>query len=138
MTRISVRWGGSELAGPLIRSEEHTSELQSQSNLVCRLLLEKKKTSRAPSAGHGAATKSEAHGSGALTYPTSERTTDGASIGTISAQQSWSRQVSLGYGPHRLTQVYYHLRLELDTSRDHHPCQPLCNRLLPTGRQVIA
>src|SRR2546427_9015787 len=28
------------------RSEEHTSELQSQSNLVCRLLLEKKKQSR--------------------------------------------------------------------------------------------
>src|SRR3989475_6655733 len=28
------------------RSEEHTSELQSQSNLVCRLLLEKKKTRR--------------------------------------------------------------------------------------------
>src|SRR5688572_32408485 len=27
----------------LFRSEEHTSELQSQSNLVCRLLLEKKK-----------------------------------------------------------------------------------------------
>src|SRR5256886_7207085 len=29
-----------------IRSEEHTSELQSQSNLVCRLLLEKKKTKK--------------------------------------------------------------------------------------------
>src|SRR2546430_5354678 len=29
------------------RSEEHTSELQSQSNLVCRLLLEKKKRNRA-------------------------------------------------------------------------------------------
>src|SRR5688572_32765755 len=29
------------------RSEEHTSELQSQSNLVCRLLLEKKKTRHA-------------------------------------------------------------------------------------------
>src|SRR2546430_10674621 len=29
------------------RSEEHTSELQSQSNLVCRLLLEKKKTNNA-------------------------------------------------------------------------------------------
>src|SRR2546430_6149148 len=29
------------------RSEEHTSELQSQSNLVCRLLLEKKKLSNA-------------------------------------------------------------------------------------------
>src|SRR2546430_12316803 len=32
--------------GIRIRSEEHTSELQSQSNIVCRLLLEKKK--RAP------------------------------------------------------------------------------------------
>src|SRR5688572_31990691 len=30
-------------AAALLRSEEHTSELQSQSNLVCRLLLEKKK-----------------------------------------------------------------------------------------------
>src|SRR2546430_11585550 len=29
-----------------LRSEEHTSELQSQSNLVCRLLLEKKKISQ--------------------------------------------------------------------------------------------
>src|SRR5438270_8961214 len=28
------------------RSEEHTSELQSQSNLVCRLLLEKKKNKK--------------------------------------------------------------------------------------------
>src|SRR2546430_4337833 len=31
-----------------LRSEEHTSELQSQSNLVCRLLLEKKKCPHAP------------------------------------------------------------------------------------------
>src|SRR2546430_13748937 len=30
--------------GDSVRSEEHTSELQSQSNLVCRLLLEKKNT----------------------------------------------------------------------------------------------
>src|SRR5262249_61777374 len=30
---------------PHLRSEEHTSELQSLTNLVCRLLLEKKKTS---------------------------------------------------------------------------------------------
>src|SRR2546430_4341473 len=29
-----------------VRSEEHTSELQSQSNLVCRLLLEKKKKNK--------------------------------------------------------------------------------------------
>src|SRR5436190_6745768 len=33
--------------GALPRSEEHTSELQSHSDLVCRLLLEKKKTSEA-------------------------------------------------------------------------------------------
>src|SRR5688572_32191304 len=35
------------MAGELYdRSEEHTSELQSQSNLVCRLLLEKKKKNK--------------------------------------------------------------------------------------------
>src|SRR2546430_4956196 len=40
-----VRWATSSapFAGNSTRSEEHTSELQSQSNLVCRLLLEKKK-----------------------------------------------------------------------------------------------
>src|SRR2546430_12306109 len=58
-TNRYVSWsalrGGSYMQTPLIygdylyschvdgRSEEHTSELQSQSNLVCRLLLEKKK-----------------------------------------------------------------------------------------------
>src|SRR6202049_1660923 len=31
------------LAGAVVRSEEHTSELQSHEHLVCRLLLEKKK-----------------------------------------------------------------------------------------------
>src|SRR2546430_13516094 len=35
-----------EIIRTLYRSEEHTSELQSQSNLVCRLLLEKKKKKR--------------------------------------------------------------------------------------------
>src|SRR2546427_12755459 len=35
----ALQWSGNRQ----IRSEEHTSELQSQSNLVCRLLLEKKK-----------------------------------------------------------------------------------------------
>src|SRR2546430_11605695 len=45
--RASIRhcrhgaWRGGSRASA--RSEEHTSELQSQSNLVCRLLLEKKK-----------------------------------------------------------------------------------------------
>src|SRR2546421_8424396 len=33
-------------AGAVLRSEEHTSELQSRSDLVCRLLLEKKKKNR--------------------------------------------------------------------------------------------
>src|SRR2546430_12323116 len=36
------------LKGTFSRSEEHTSELQSQSNLVCRLLLEKKKKNNIP------------------------------------------------------------------------------------------
>src|SRR2546430_3468876 len=37
------RGGDGEPGARQLRSEEHTSELQSQSNLVCRLLLEKKK-----------------------------------------------------------------------------------------------
>src|SRR2546430_11304416 len=42
---------GDEAArGP--RSEEHTSELQSQSNLVCRLLLEKKKATNKSARDH--------------------------------------------------------------------------------------
>src|SRR5256885_2965813 len=36
-----------------LRSEEHTSELQSPCNLVCRLLLEKKKYTRGPGRGSG-------------------------------------------------------------------------------------
>src|SRR5256885_11379159 len=37
---------GADAHGPCQRSEEHTSELQSPCNLVCRLLLEKKKSDR--------------------------------------------------------------------------------------------
>src|SRR2546430_6039895 len=40
---IQDRRPGILAAVVIVRSEEHTSELQSQSNLVCRLLLEKKK-----------------------------------------------------------------------------------------------
>src|SRR5688572_32587439 len=46
LTHLILRssWTGWRLmATVFFRSEEHTSELQSQSNLVCRLLLEKKK-----------------------------------------------------------------------------------------------
>src|SRR5688572_32531064 len=39
----NARIRGGRPAARIRRSEEHTSELQSQSNLVCRLLLEKKK-----------------------------------------------------------------------------------------------
>src|SRR5947207_9965110 len=48
-SRQALRQGGAPAAGALClrpalpRSEEHTSELQSHSDLVCRLLLEKKK-----------------------------------------------------------------------------------------------
>src|SRR5688572_32662941 len=44
--RRSPSISAADIAAPSVapeRSEEHTSELQSQSNLVCRLLLEKKK-----------------------------------------------------------------------------------------------
>src|SRR2546427_5483359 len=53
----------------VFRSEEHTSELQSQSNLVCRLLLEKKKNK-----GAGACAAHD--------VPSSHRHTDGVPCGT--------------------------------------------------------
>src|SRR2546428_12879790 len=42
---VGVGPGGIPAPQQLCRSEEHTSELQSRSDLVCRLLLEKKKAS---------------------------------------------------------------------------------------------
>src|SRR5690349_23419379 len=69
--RRSCRWGDRNLPSTdrllqlfekLARSEEHTSELQSRRDLVCRLLLEKKKgtsdvPSRFPRAGSSAPTR---------------------------------------------------------------------------------
>src|SRR5256885_12524522 len=43
LTRKTLGGLQTDLAGRVLRSEEHTSELQSPCNLVCRLLLEKKK-----------------------------------------------------------------------------------------------
>src|SRR5438093_2470114 len=48
-SRTGLPAAGSPLIDPTplpVRSEEHTSELQSLTNLVCRLLLEKKKNNR--------------------------------------------------------------------------------------------
>src|SRR5258708_34661138 len=41
---LSCRPENATVPGRVLRSEEHTSELQSPDHLVCRLLLEKKKT----------------------------------------------------------------------------------------------
>src|SRR2546427_3957452 len=56
-TRFDCDWS-SDVCRLRLRSEEHTSELQSQSNLVCRLLLEKKKTT------HGKEQQNSADGIG--------------------------------------------------------------------------
>src|SRR2546428_6760961 len=68
--RSVVVWKNADTFGPMpvmymwCRSEEHTSELQSRSDLVCRLLLEKKKNDRGQASMH---TRSEQH----LTLPSS-------------------------------------------------------------------
>src|SRR5260370_14355200 len=46
LTETGELLGALDAAADRLRSEEHTSELQSHLNLVCRLLLEKKKTLR--------------------------------------------------------------------------------------------
>src|SRR2546426_6378119 len=43
LARVAALKDANEVSAQLERSEEHTSELQSPCNLVCRLLLEKKK-----------------------------------------------------------------------------------------------
>src|SRR2546427_6977853 len=50
--RAHPRWARHRGSAGDRRSEEHTSELQSQSNLVCRLLLEKKKKEDLRGGGH--------------------------------------------------------------------------------------
>src|SRR5438105_6017924 len=53
IARLDVSGDGEQPAEAFDRSEEHTSELQSRVDLVCRLLLEKKKQDTARAAGHG-------------------------------------------------------------------------------------
>src|SRR2546422_8451465 len=47
--------------GAMLRSEEHTSELQSRLHLVCRLLLEKKKNTKTPPTSHSLSTTRQAY-----------------------------------------------------------------------------
>src|SRR5689334_25119381 len=58
-SRCVARRAAGSRAARRPRSEEHTSELQSQFHLVCRLLLEKKKTDDAWSASENALSASE-------------------------------------------------------------------------------
>src|SRR2546430_9920051 len=63
-TTLAALSGADGLAIGAGRSEEHTSELQSQSNLVCRLLLEKKKNTQRK----GTATDPRTHVEHRLSY----------------------------------------------------------------------
>src|SRR5256885_11373415 len=56
MQRPGLRAATVRRAAQRARSEEHTSELQSPCNLVCRLLLEKKKTTNTAHGSHPNAT----------------------------------------------------------------------------------
>src|SRR5256885_11755236 len=51
-TILEVLYAGGLRVSEVIRSEEHTSELQSPCNLVCRLLLEKKKNTLQKTLSH--------------------------------------------------------------------------------------
>src|SRR2546430_13620150 len=55
LTNTCLQDGNREGSVRRFRSEEHTSELQSQSNLVCRLLLEKKRQLTARRLAHSSA-----------------------------------------------------------------------------------
>src|SRR2546422_11196017 len=52
LEELPLEGPGAGSAMPALRSEEHTSELQSRLHLVCRLLLEKKNTESARLCGH--------------------------------------------------------------------------------------
>src|ERR1022692_1941279 len=62
------------------RSEEHTSELQSPCNVVCRLLLEKKKQSRAPRHDFARTDGTSAADCRPATRPYLQRVDDGANV----------------------------------------------------------
>src|SRR5947207_8599448 len=74
---VRIRRGSIERKLVWERSEEHTSELQSHSDLVCRLLLEKKKAWQVPhNSPHETRDLSPAHGNAVATH----RCRDGARL----------------------------------------------------------
>src|SRR5207249_5532690 len=78
-----------------IRSEEHTSELQSRFDLVCRLLLEKKKPGRARDTGNGSPRRLFVEWSGAARSRTSSRRRDVISPSVwLSTRRKTARRVS--------------------------------------------
>src|SRR5256886_10495817 len=85
---------GLEDIGAGIRSEEHTSELQSQSNLVCRLLLEKKKNICAPYEPHGNRRSTMSFGPRRSDCVEAPRTLAGSALyrllSTVICRTSWS------------------------------------------------
>src|SRR2546427_3087949 len=74
----------------ILRSEEHTSELQSQSNLVCRLLLEKKKKEENKYIAQESSDDPD-HGSN----PLLDRRGQSGELYTCSIERCWRRGVGL-------------------------------------------
>src|SRR3712207_8271596 len=73
-SKLKPAVGPAWLSRPAKRSEEHTSELQSRQYLVCRLLLEKKKTEENTGTTSRSAAKLPAHLGRPLTIHSSEAT----------------------------------------------------------------
>src|SRR3989475_9578547 len=90
--------GARSTPGCAARSEEHTSELQSQSNLVCRLLLEKKKKKQHNTQDHQPSTHSTTKHTNRQSphkkiHATTRCQQQLASTQTRTAQQTLSRKV---------------------------------------------
>src|SRR2546430_3201619 len=84
---------GGRLRAIQARSEEHTSELQSQSNLVCRLLLEKKKTNVCISTPHALYLTAPTHLTAKATCPGTVRPPPGTSLSSSPARRTYSRRL---------------------------------------------
>src|SRR2546430_4700747 len=84
------------------RSEEHTSELQSQSNIVCRLLLEKKKANGVHPQGVAADNRQGCHGQKTTTRSGKEAQMRKLTGHTLGARYNHSQPLSSRSGPNPL------------------------------------